>query len=202
MDAVLTSFLVAFGVVFVAELGDKSQLITIAFSSRYRWPVILVGITLAGLLMHGLAVLVGGAVQEVVPERVLQAVAGVAFFVFGGLNLRREPEGPDEDDDGEVAEAMARADRSGRRSVLAVASTFAVAELGDKTQLATLTLASTRTPLGVWLGATVGMTTANLLGLGVGVLLGRHVPERTFRVGASMLFFLFGALLFWQAATP
>jgi putative Ca2+/H+ antiporter (TMEM165/GDT1 family) len=201
MSGFLTSFLVAFGVVFLAELGDKSQLITIAFSSRYRWPVILVGITLAGFLMHGLAVLVGGAVQEFVPERVLQAASGAAFFVFGALNLRGGA-GDDTEEEAEAAETVERAERSGRRSVLAVAGAFALAEFGDKTQLATLTLASTRTPLGVWLGATFGMSAANLLGLGIGLLLGKHLPERTFRIVASVLFFLFGAVLLWQAATP
>jgi len=197
----LTSFLVAFGVVFLAELGDKSQLITIAFSSRYRWPVILVGIPLAGLLMPGLAVLVGGAVQEFVPERALQAASGVAFFVFGLLNLRGLRGEDEADEDAEVAEAMERVERSGRRSVLAVAGAFALAEFGDKTQLATLTLASTRTPLGVWLGATLGMSAANLLGLGIGLLMGKHLPEHTFRIVASVLFFVFGAVLVVQAAT-
>jgi Ca2+/H+ antiporter, TMEM165/GDT1 family len=200
VDAVLASFAVAFGVVFVAELGDKSQLLTVAFSSRYRWPVILAGITLAGLVMHGLAVLVGGAVQEVIPERALQAAAGVAFFVFGAVNLRREPPEAGAEEEAEVAEAVERAERSGRRSVLGVATAFAVAEFGDKTQLAALTLASTRNPVGVWLGATVGMSVANVLGLGVGLLLGKHLPERTFRIGASVLFFLFGVLLLWEAA--
>jgi putative Ca2+/H+ antiporter (TMEM165/GDT1 family) len=197
----LSAFAVSFGVVFVAELGDKSQLITIALSSRYRWTVILAGITIAGLVMHGLAVLVGGTVQEVVPERVLQLAAALAFFVFGLLNLRRPPPSAEAEEEAEAAELVERAGRARRNAVLGIAVAFSAAEFGDKTQLATLTLASTWNPVGVWLGATAGMSTANLLGLGIGVLLGKHLPERTMQVGASVLFFVFGAVLLLQALT-
>jgi putative Ca2+/H+ antiporter (TMEM165/GDT1 family) len=94
VDAVAAAFAVSFGVVFVAELGDKSQLLSVALTTRYGWRPVLVGIAIASVLMHGLAVLVGGALGAVLPERAVQAAGGVAFLVFGVLSLR-----PEADDD-------------------------------------------------------------------------------------------------------
>lgn len=186
MDAFLTAFAVSFGVVFVAELGDKSQLISLAFAARYRWPVVLAGVAAASFLMHGLAVLVGSALGALIPDRAVQVAGGITFLVFGVLQLRGE--------DAEDAEAAA-ASRSGRSGVLTVASSFVVAELGDKTQLATLTLAGTYVGWGVWPGAALGMIAANGIAIAVGALLGRRLPEHAMRKVAGGLFLVFGVLL-------
>jgi Ca2+/H+ antiporter, TMEM165/GDT1 family len=187
----LTAFLTSFGVVFVAELGDKSQLISLAFTAKYRWPIVLTGVAIASFLMHGLAVLVGSALGAVIPGRAVRILGGVAFLVFGLLNLRPED---DEDED----EAAAAAARSGRSAVAAVTTTFVLAEFGDKTQLAALTLAGTYVGWGVWPGAALGMIAANGLAIAAGVLLGKRLPEATLRKVAGGLFLLFGVLLLFE----
>ncbi len=79
--------------------------------------------------------------------------------------------------------------------VLTTAGAFLVAELGDKTMLATITLASTNGVLGTWGGATLAMVAADALAIALGALLGARLPERAIRVGAAVLFFVFGAVL-------
>jgi Ca2+/H+ antiporter, TMEM165/GDT1 family len=186
----LTALVTSFGVIFVAELGDKSQLISLAFTAKYRWPIVLTGVAIASFLMHGLAVLVGSALGAVVPDRAVRILGGVAFLVFGLLNLR-----PEDDDEDEAAAAAAR---SGRSAVAAVATSFVVAELGDKTQLAALTLAGTYVGWGVWPGAALGMIAANALAIAFGVLLGKRLPEATLRKVAAGLFLVFGVLLLFE----
>lgn len=185
MDLV-TALLVSFGVVFVAELGDKSQLLSLAYATKYRPVHVLAGITIASLVMHGLAVAVGSVAGAVIPERAVSIAAGVAFLVFGALSLRV-------DDDEEADELAAKP--SGHGAVATVAASFVVAELGDKTQLATLTLAGRSPGLVVWLGASLGMVAANALAIVAGVALGKRLPADTIRKGAAALFFVFGLLL-------
>jgi putative Ca2+/H+ antiporter (TMEM165/GDT1 family) len=79
-----------------------------------------------------------------------------------------------------------------------VAIAFFLAELGDKTMLATITLATTHGWFGTWLGSTVGMVAADALAIGVGALLGKHLPEKVIKIGAATLFFAFGFLLIAQ----
>lgn len=183
------AFLVSFGVIFVAELGDKSQLMALAFASRYRpWPIVI-GITLATGVVHAVSVLVGGLMGAAMPTEAINLVAGVAFLGFAVWTLRG-----DKLDDEEAA----RADRTTRSVVLAVAVAFFLAELGDKTMLATITLATREGLLGTWIGSTLGMVAADALAIGVGAMLGRRLPERTIRIGAAASFVLFGILLIFE----
>ena len=76
---------------------------------------------------------------------------------------------------------------------------FFLAELGDKTMLATITLATREGLFGTWLGSTVGMVVADALAIGIGRLLGTRLPERTIRIGAAVSFFTFAGLLLWEA---
>ena len=90
MSNVLASFLVSFGVIFVAEMGDKSQLMALAFATRYRTLPVLVGITIATALVHLVSVIVGAALGAAIPTRPITFVAAVAFIVFGVWTLRGE----------------------------------------------------------------------------------------------------------------
>lgn len=182
----MESFLVSFGVIFVAELGDKSQLMALAFATRYRpWPI-LIGITLATAVVHAVSVLVGGLLGAAMPTETINVVAGVAFLGFAVWTIRG-----DKLDEGEAA----RADRTTRSVVMAVAVAFFLAELGDKTMLATITLATREGLFGTWLGSTLGMVAADALAIGIGALLGRRLPERAIRIGATASFVIFGILL-------
>ena len=120
-------------VIFVAELGDKSQLMALAFATRYRTWVVLTGITVATALVHAFSVAIGAAAGAVLPTQAIQVAAALAFFGFAWWTWRGD-ELTDEDRE--------RADRGGRSAVLAVGTAFFLAELGDKTMLATITLAT------------------------------------------------------------
>ena len=180
------AFLLSFGVIFVAELGDKSQLMAMAFSARYRPVPVLIGITAATALVHLFSVIAGALLGAAIPTDAISVVAGVAFLGFAAWTLRGD-ELSDEDE--------ARARRTGRSAVLAVAGAFFLAELGDKTMLATITLATTEGLVGVWAGSTIGMVAADALAILVGAQLGKRLPERTIQVGAAASFVVFGLLL-------
>ena len=182
----MDAFLVSLGVIFVAELGDKSQLMALAFATRYRTVPVLVGITVATALVHGVSVVVGAVVGAQLPTDAINVVAGLAFFGFAWWTWRGDELSEDEE---------ARAERSGRSTVLAVGTAFFLAELGDKTMLATITLATRDGLLGVWVGSTVGMVAADALAIVVGRALGSRLPERAIRIGATVAFVLFGLLL-------
>lgn len=181
----MEAFLISFAVIFVAELGDKSQLLALALAARYRPLPVLVGIALGAAFMFALSVAVGAVVGAALPTRVINVVAGLAFVGFGLWTLR----GEDEEEDEETPEVRAHS------VVLTTAGAFLVAELGDKTMLATITLASTNGVLGTWGGATLAMVAADALAIALGALLGARLPERAIRVGAAVLFFVFGAVL-------
>jgi len=181
VDALLLSF----GVVFVAELGDKSQLMTLAFAARYRLVPVLLGIVVASGLVMGVSVLVGAAVGDALPTDAVTVLAGLAFLGVGAWTLRGED---DEDDEAVVA-------RRARSAFLAVAGAFFVAELGDKTMLATMSLATRHGLWATWAGATAGMVAANLLAVVGGRALGARLSARTVRLGAAGLFLVFGVVL-------
>lgn len=185
----LSAFLVAFGVIFVAELGDKSQLLALTFATRYRALPVLVAITLSTALIHLLSVLVGGAVGSALPRDAIAFVSGLAFVGFGIWTLR----GDDDDDDVE------RATVSGRSIVVSVATVFFLSEFGDKTMLASVTLATDNGLVGTWLGATAGMVTADALAIWVGKSLGSRLPERGIRIASAVAFFVFGAWMIVDA---
>ena len=182
----MDAFLLSFGVIFVAELGDKSQLMALAFSSRYRPVPVLIGITLATLLVHAGSVLLGSAVALTLPSEIIMIVAGIAFFIFAAWTLRGDKLGEEDE---------ARARRTASSVILAVGIAFFLAELGDKTMLATITLATTEEPLGTWLGSTAGMVVADAIAIAIGAVLGARLPERPVKIGAAIAFVVFGVLL-------
>jgi putative Ca2+/H+ antiporter (TMEM165/GDT1 family) len=184
------AFLLSFGVIFVAELGDKSQLMALAFATRYPAIPVLIGITLATALVHAVSVVAGAVLGAAIPTTAITVAAALAFVAFGIWTLRGD----------ELSESdEERAAQPARNVVLAVGGAFFLAELGDKTMLATITLATTEGLFGTWLGSTVGMVAADALAIIVGQQLGAHLPERAVRIGASILFFAFAAALLYEA---
>jgi putative Ca2+/H+ antiporter (TMEM165/GDT1 family)/protein-S-isoprenylcysteine O-methyltransferase Ste14 len=186
VDAFLLACAVSAAVVFVAELGDKSQLMALAFATRYRTTPVLVGITLATSAVHLLSVAVGHGLGGALPTGWIALLGAVMFVGFGFWTLRGDTLGDDD---------AARVRRVARSAVLAVTTAFFLAELGDKTMLATITLATQHGWAGVWVGSTVGMVAADALAILVGRSLGARLPERAVALGAAGLFFVFGAWL-------
>jgi Ca2+/H+ antiporter, TMEM165/GDT1 family len=182
MDALLLSF----GVVFVAELGDKSQLMAMAFAARYKAVHVLIGITAASALLFGISVVIGRLLAVSLPTRAINIVAGLAFLAFAAWTIR----GFWTDDD---EEGLSR--QPSRFPIISVALAIFLAELGDKTMLATVTLATTEEWFGTWVGSTLGMVVADAIAIVVGKHLGTRLPERAIKVGAALLFVVFGVLL-------
>jgi putative Ca2+/H+ antiporter (TMEM165/GDT1 family) len=185
------AFLLSTAVIFVAELGDKSQLMAMTFAARYRARDVLIGITVATAVVHlvsvGLGVAVGSAFED--SQDTISLMAGIAFLLFAAWTLRG-----DELTDEEAEKAR----RSTGMAVLAVGTAFFLAELGDKTMLATITLATREGWLGTWIGSTLGMVLADALAIGVGAMLGRRLPEKAIKYGAAAAFLVFGLLLIAQ----
>ncbi len=179
------AFAIAFGVVFVAELGDKSQLMALALAARYRPLPVLGGIAIASAVMFALSVAVGAVLGAALPTRAISVLAGLAFVGFGVWTWR----GDGEEEEEEAPEATAHS------VVLTTAGAFLVAELGDKTMLAAITLASTNGVVGTWAGATLAMVAADAVAIAVGAVLGARLPEKAIRIGAAVLFVVFGVAL-------
>jgi len=184
------AFILSFGVIFLAELGDKSQLMALAFATRYPAVQVLVAISIATLIVHLGSVVLGATVALALPTNLIAIVAGIAFLVFAAWTLRG-------DELGERDTARARVETAGS-VVVTVGTAFFLAELGDKTMLATVTLATNHGALGTWLGSTAGMVAADALAIGVGRVLGARLPERAIRMGATVAFVVFGLILIWQ----
>ncbi len=186
------AFLLSFAVIFIAELGDKSQLMAMTFATRYRFWTVIGAITAATAVVHLFSVALGNVVGLALPTGPINIVAGLAFVFFGLWTLRGDKLTGDE---------ASKASRTTRSAFFAVAIAFFLAELGDKTMLATVTLATTEGWFGTWVGSTFGMVAADALAIGVGVLLGKALPDKVIKIGAAVLFFIFGAWLIYEGVT-
>lgn len=176
------AFLISLIFVFLAELGDKTQLVALCLATRYKAKVVLAGIFVATLLVHVVSVLLGAGVGKLLPEGWIKLAAGVAFIGFGLWTLR-----------GDSMEEDECKNIQGRSPFFLVATTFFLAELGDKTMLTTVALAANNPIIPVWLGSTMGMVFSDGLAIVVGTILGAKLPERAVKIGASVVFFGFGA---------
>jgi Ca2+/H+ antiporter, TMEM165/GDT1 family len=188
----ITAAIISLGVVFVAELGDRSQLMTMTYALRHHWWVVLSGVAIAAFLVHGLSVTVGHFLGLTVSERPIAFAAAIAFFGFAVWTWRERR------NDGDQTSAAAPPEY--RFALLAVISSYVLAELGDKTMLASMALASAQNWAGVWIGATLAMVLADGLAIPVGALLHRRLPARLLHGMASVLLLLFGLWLLFEGA--
>jgi Ca2+/H+ antiporter, TMEM165/GDT1 family len=176
----MTAYITSLVFVVLAEMGDKTQLLAMAFASRYRWQTVLWGVFVATLANHLIAVLVGHYLSAIVPLNYVKIAAAGSFIVFGFWTLRGDKL---QDEDKKFTYGP----------FWTVAIAFFVAEMGDKTQLATVALATEyRSIIQVWLGTTSGMLIADAIGIVVGVVLGRRIPERIVKWCAASIFIIFG----------
>jgi putative Ca2+/H+ antiporter (TMEM165/GDT1 family) len=182
----------AFGAIFVAEFGDKSQLLILAFATRYPARPVVLGLVVAAAVIQGLSVMVGALAGAALPETAVAVVSGVAFLAVAAWTLRG-----DDDDDAHAEHAAAGGARrlAGIGLVLTVAGTFIVGELGDKTMLATFALATSQGALPTWIGSSAGEIAANLVAVVVGRQVGHRLSPRMVRVGSAALFAVAGVVV-------
>ena len=175
---------------FIAEMGDKTQLMLVAMTSKFKLKDILLGTGVAILVLNGLAVLAGGLVSTVVPTWLIRLIAGAAFLFFAATTLKG-----DDDEEENVK------DRKIKFAPLSVFCTFFVAELGDKTQLTAITFGANEglsAAVVVWLACSLGLFAADILGMLVGYLLKSKTPEGLLNTLAFVIFSVFGVYTFYQ----
>ena len=173
---------------FIAEMGDKTQLMLIALTSKYKLRDIILGTAAAILVLNGLAVLAGGLVSEFIPGWLIKIIA---FLYFAASTLAGD------DDEEEEGNGRSRI----RFVPLAVFCTFFVAELGDKTQLTAITFGANEgmsSALIVWLGCSLGLFLADILGMLLGYLLKSKTPEGLLNTLAFAIFSVFGVFTLYQ----
>ena len=193
MTDFVAALIIAFGVVFVAELGDKTQLLALDFGARYSLRTVAIGLTLGYGIANIVATIVGGILGAALPDRPIQIIGGLVFVGFAVIAVRRATSAASEPDEGEHA-ASVRA-TSTMAVIGSIAALIAVAEMGDKTQIATATLASQSSPVGVWIGATLGAASSGMVGAVAGNLIGDRIPARSLQYASAALFTLFGVAM-------
>jgi putative Ca2+/H+ antiporter (TMEM165/GDT1 family) len=176
----MTAFLASLIFVVLAEMGDKTQLLAMAFATRYRTSTVLWGVFVATAANHLMAVVAGSYLTRFIPLQYIQIAAAVSFILFGLWTIHGdELEGEDK--------------RFTFSPFWTVTIAFFIAEMGDKTQLATVALAAKyQTIIPTWLGTTTGMMIADIIGIVVGIVLGKHIPERAVKWFAALVFIAFG----------
>jgi putative Ca2+/H+ antiporter (TMEM165/GDT1 family) len=179
----MEAFLVSTGVVALGEIGDKTQLLALVLAARFRKPLpIIAGILVATLANHALAGFLGNLFRSFVPSEVLRWLVALSFFAVAVWALR-----PDKLDDEEPPPAT----RWGVFGVTVVA--FFLAEMGDKTQVATVVLAAKFPSLvAVVLGTTLGMLLANVPVVLLGRAASARIPFKAVRIAAALLFAVLG----------
>ena len=181
----LEAFGAAFGLTFIAELGDKTQIAVLALSARYGFTPVFLGACTAFVILNALAVTVGEVLARYVPADVIRYVAAAVFIIFGLLSFRP---GKDEEPD-----APTRARRSPYLTSLLY---IAVMELGDKTQLSLVALTSRfKAPLYVFLGGTLALILTTFIGAMIGRGLARLVPMKYIRWASGVIFIVFGIFM-------
>ncbi|HEY6641322.1 MAG TPA: TMEM165/GDT1 family protein [Povalibacter sp.] len=182
----IEALLVSTGVVALAEIGDKTQLLALVLAARYRKPLpIILGILVATLLNHALAGAVGALLAAAIGPSAMRWILGLSFIAMGIWTLI-----PDKIDE----EQEARPPRFGIFAATLVA--FFLLEMGDKTQIATIALAARYESLiAVVAGTTLGMMLANVPAVLLGQMAAKSLPLRPIHITAAAIFIVMGVLV-------
>lgn len=180
MEAIVNSF----SLVFLGEMGDKTQLLALILAARYKKPwTVLAGIFVATVLNHAMASWLGTFVASFMSTKVLSIVLAMTFFAFAAWILVPDKE-----------EEVRAPSRFGPFATTVVA--FFLAEMGDKTQLATIALAARYSNIMfVTIGSTLGMMASNALAVFLGDKFLARIPMKWMRIAAATLFAIFGAAI-------
>lgn len=183
--------------IFVAELGDKTQFMTLALSSRYPAATVLSGVTLGTVFVSILLVAMGEMLGSVLPQAPINILAGIIFIIFALLALKQNSK----EENAADAEAS-KIKNHPRHLLLTIAMTFFVAELADKTMLATIAIASRdKNYLAVWLGSSLGLIASNSLAIIVGKTLSQKLTGKVMHITTAIIFLCAGALAIWSGIT-
>jgi putative Ca2+/H+ antiporter (TMEM165/GDT1 family) len=184
-EFLMQAFLVSTGMVALAEMGDKTQLLALVLAARFRkpWPIVL-GIFVATIANHAMAGALGAWLTALISPQTLRWILGVSFMAMALWMLV-----PDKLDEDDAAERLPRFGVFGTTTML-----FFLAEMGDKTQIATVMLAAHYDAwLAVVAGTTLGMMLANAPVVWLGAKVTKKVPLRVVHLVSALIFALLGA---------
>jgi len=183
----LLPILSTFVIVAIAEFGDKTQIAVVSLSAKHRARSVFIGALLAFALVDGVSALIGGAIVPFVPAFWIGLVAGISFLIFGIYTLFSK-----EDTMVKIKEHS--------KTVITSFLLIAIMELGDKTQLAVIALsAEYGAPIQVFLGVMLAMALLTALGAVFGKVISRYISASYIKIGASLIFVLFGILFLFEA---
>lgn len=178
----MTTFFTAFLLVFLAEMGDKTQLLALAFSTKFKVRQVLFGVMIGAFLNHGIAIWLASFVSDLASASSIKIFAAMLFIVFGLWSMKLEFE--DEQQENEKLKFG---------PLVTVAAAFFVGELGDKTQMTAMALGlDSVSPFVTIMGTTSGMVAVSSVGIIAGKLIGKKIPEVTMKFIASFVFLGFG----------
>ncbi|MCL2800003.1 MAG: TMEM165/GDT1 family protein [Endomicrobia bacterium] len=183
----MEAFIYSFLLILVAEMGDKTQIITMAFAARFNVIQVILAVSAAVILNNAIAVAAGALFSGILPVTVIKSVSYTLFIIFGIWTLTGKSN--EEKDSGKVIV----------NPFFTVFIFFFISEFGDKTQLATMSLSMKyASPVFVLAGASLGMIAANVIGITAGVFLGKKVPANMIKRIAGIIFIAFGIIGFFE----
>ena len=192
--------LIAFLLVFISELGDKTQFLVLSFSSKLKASTILIGVALGSFFSHGIAILFGssiGLLENEFLHNSLQIATYISFIVFGIISfLPKKEEIRDEKKDSLIKKLS----RFGIGYIFIIALSIAIGEIGDKTFLASLGLGISypNSKLFLIIGAILGMVASDTIAILFGKFLSSKVPDCFIEKLSGILFIIFGVVGFIQ----
>lgn len=179
----MIEFFKAFSLIFIAEMGDKTQIMAMAFATQYSIKSILSGVFIGSLLNHGIAIILGALILAKLPMSIIQLFAGFLFIFFGLQSLNIEDATEDEKNKPQYG------------AIFTVAMAFFIGELGDKTQLTAMSLGTESVfPVLTLMGSASGMVAVSLFGIIIGAKLGNRIPEHYIKFIAFVVFVGFGSI--------
>lgn len=180
----MTAFITAFIMVFLAELGDKTQLLVMTFAAKYKWQTVMFAVLFSTILNHLVAILIGIYLNSAITMAYIHIAAAAAFLAFGASTLFSNKR-----------EEKFKEKKTFINPFWTVAIAFFLAETGDKTQLAAITIAAR---FGTWgpliIGTTLGMVAADSLGVLAGTFINKHISSERIQIFSALFFILCGCI--------
>lgn len=182
---------ISFILVFISELGDKTQLIALSFSSKLKFYVIILGVVLGSFFSHGIAILFGsflGNIDNPAFQSILKIITYISFIIFGIITIKQR----------DSTESVSSRDNTKIKKnisyILFIAFSIAVGELGDKTFLASIGLGIQYPYFKIMLicGAILGMIASDSIAIIFGKLLSKKIPDNIISLCSGLLFLIFG----------
>ena len=187
--------IIAFLLIFLSELGDKTQILVLSFSSKMKTATILIGVAIGSFLSHGLAILFGSAIgntSSIVFHQILEIITYLSFIIIGIFSLSPRKAKKEEPKNS----ALSKLSKYKLNYIFIIAASIAIGEIGDKTFLASIGLGIEYSYAKVLLiiGAIAGMCASDLIAIVFGKLLSKQIPEKAVERLSSILFLIFGIL--------